>query len=95
MARETPQQEEPVMLRRPRSPIIAGLTLNTMVQHPQFFDEGKVSDQQQYELGLPPLDPQDDERSPNQERYQKAIAYLMQSRGHRGGAQADSVAIAP
>jgi hypothetical protein len=41
------------MLRAPRSPIIAGLTLETIVHNPQFFDEGQISDQRQYELGLP------------------------------------------
>ena len=79
VTRETPQQQEPVMLRA-RSPIIAGLTLETMVHHPQFFYEGQISDQRQYELDLPPLDPQDVEGSPNEERYERAIAYLMQTR---------------
>ena len=69
------------MLPQPRSPIVAGITLETMVQHPNFFDERQVSDQRQYELGLPPLDPQDPDDGPNEEQYQRAISYMMQARG--------------
>ena len=97
LARETMQQQGPVMLPQPRSPIIAGLTLDAMVQHPQFFDEGQVSDQRQYELGLPPLDPQDPDDGPNEERYQRAIAYMVQARGLHEIVQvpADSIPTAP
>ena len=97
VARETAQQQEPVMLRQPRSPIIAGLTLETMVQHPQFFDERQVSNQRQYELGLPPMDNQDgkdsEDDSPDQQRYERAIAYLLQSREPSRVAQVDNVTI--
>ena len=97
IARETPQQREPTMVRRPRSPIIAGMTLETMVQHPDFFDERQVSNQRQYELGLPPIVPEDgkdsDSDSPDQQRYGRAIAYLLQSREPSRAAQVDDVTI--
>ena len=68
-----------------------------MVRHPQFFDERQISDQRQYELGLPPMDHQEEEGSPNQERYERAIAYLIQSRKLPGTAQvqAGNVATQP
>ena len=97
LARQTLQQPGPVMVAAPRSPIIAGLSLNTMVQNPQFFDEGQISDQRQYELGLPPLVPHDPEGSPNEGRYQRALAYMMQARGLPESVQiqADSVPTTP
>jgi hypothetical protein len=97
LARQTLQQPGPVMVAAPRSPIIAGLTLNTMVQNTQFFDEGQISDQRQYELGLPPLVPHNPEDSPNEGRYQRAFAYMMQARGLQEIVQppADRIPTAP
>ena len=65
-----------------------------MVRHPQFFDERQISDQRQYELGLPPMDHQEEEGSPNQERYERAIAYLIQSRELPGTAQVQAGIVA-
>ena len=97
VARETRQQQGPIMLPQPRSPIIAGMTLETMVQHPDFFDERQVSNQRQYELGLPPIVPEDgkdsDSDNPDQQRYERAIAYLLQSREPSRAAQVDDVTI--
>ena len=39
---------------QPRSNVIAGLTLQTMMANPTFFDEGQISDQRAYKLGHPP-----------------------------------------
>ena len=39
--------------RPPRPPIIAGLTLQTMLRNPWYFDEGQIEDQRAYELVYP------------------------------------------
>ena len=64
-----------------KSNVIAGLTLQAMVANPTFFDEGQISDQRAYELGHPSTqEHQDDDDGPNEQRYSRAFAYLMQDR---------------
>ena len=64
---------------QPRSNVIAGMTLQTMMANPTFFDEGQISDQRAYESGHIIQEPPDDD-GPNERRYSMAFEYLMQGR---------------
>ena len=75
--------------RPPRPPIIAGLTLQTMLRNPWYFDEGQIEDQRAYELVYPqPYQHHNDIETlrscdtiePNEDRYNRAMDYLIRER---------------
>ena len=72
--------------RLPRPPIIAGLTLQTMLRNPWYFDEGQIADQRAHELVQPqPYQHHNDNEDlrscdsiePNEDRYNRAMEFLI------------------
>jgi hypothetical protein len=48
--------------------------------NPTFFDEDQIADQRAYELGQPSTREHPDDDGPDEQRYSRAFAYLMQDR---------------